>query len=133
MKTTHIAVLLGAVTLLTAPLFGQTEAPKPEDTPRITLPRQPAKAQPQPEAKYETREFATADLKNIRLVMPQTLLFTVAGVEYRYDVEGGGAALIALLAELRRTEKITVAILPIYADHKSIWMSGLTLLVGNLK
>ena len=134
MKTTNIAVLICAFTLLTAPLFGQDEAPKSAERRRISNGTPPALVQPEKENKREWREFATADLSDVRLQSSGALFFTVEGIEYSYRPEGNdtASACLALLAELRRTERIKVLCTQ-GADPKKAVVADITLLIGKLK
>jgi hypothetical protein len=81
MKNSFVAVLLGALTLMTVQLPAQTEAPKPpfsgtSATPTTAQPEQP------PKTTYEMRKLATVDLSNIRLnLVSGHLVFTAAGID----------------------------------------------------
>ena len=155
MKYTHIAALIGSITIMTAQLFGQTESPTTPNPRRqirnIAAPTENAAPaaepdKPRPKTTFESRKLATSDISNIRLnVVSGHIVFTAAGIDYVYyprtnehttsatDV----SACIAVLAELRKTEAFEVQVpilLPdLPADRKRITVSELTIPIDKLK
>lgn len=143
MKYTHIAALIGAITIMTAQLFGQTETPAASGGQRRI---RTLNSEAVPPPTYEVRKFATADLTNIRLnVVSGHIVFTAADIDYVYyprsnehtTPAGDVTACLAVLAELRKAEAFEVQVpvrLPdMPADRKRITVSELTIPIGKLK
>ena len=147
MKYTHIAALIGSITMMTAQSFGQAQTPTtPDPRRRISNISAPV-AEAQPPTTFEARTLAIADLRNIRLnALSGSMLFTAAGTEYEYDPSSGSgdsyshatkiSACLALLTELRRTETFVVQVpirpdLP--SDRKQVRITELTISIDKLK
>ena len=143
MKYTHIAALIGSITMMTAQLFGQAATPTTPDSRRIrniAAPNAAPAAEPDkphniaaPNAapaaepdkpQFESRKLATSDISNIRLnVVSGHIVFTAAGIDYVYYPRTNDhttpatdvSACIAVLAELRKTKAFEVQV-PIRPD-----------------
>ena len=145
MKYTHIAALIGSITMMTAQSFGQAQTPTTSDPRRRISNISAPVAEAQPPTTFEARTLAIADLRNIRLnALSGSMLFTAAGTEYEYDPSSGDSyspatkisACLALLTELRRIETFVVQVpirpdLP--SDRKQVRITELTISIDKLK